>query len=154
VADVPGRFEPRPPRDQLPGRGRRPERDGLQRQLSALAAWAADVRQRRALARFLDSFRSRASGWTKPPSQGRGLALLGLARSFSRFGDRGVGVQVGGKMFALCSLDAEPPLQLIVKCDPELAVHLRSAYPAISPGYPPEQAHWNTLTLTARLRSE
>ncbi len=55
--------------------------------------------------------------------------------------------KVGGKMFALCSLDAEPPVQLSVKCDPELAVQLRSAYPAIRPGYHLNKRHWNTITL-------
>ena len=55
--------------------------------------------------------------------------------------------KVGGKMFALCGLDAGPPLQLSVKCDPELAVQLRSAYPAIGPGYHLNKRHWNTITL-------
>jgi predicted DNA-binding protein (MmcQ/YjbR family) len=46
-----------------------------------------------------------------------------------------------------CDLDAGPPLQLSVKCDPELAVQLRSAYPAIGPGYHLNKRHWNTITL-------
>ena len=42
--------------------------------------------------------------------------------------------KVGGKMFALSSLDGRP-LQLSVKCDPDLAVQLRAAHPAIAPVY-------------------
>ena len=57
-------------------------------------------------------------------------------------------------MFALCVLDAEPPLRLSVKCDPELAVQLRSAYPAISPGYHLNKRHWNTIILDGSVPDE
>ena len=76
----------------------------------------------------------------------RCLGLPGASEEFP-FGDEVSVFKVGGKMFALCSLDAEPPLQLSVKCDPELAVQLRSAYPAIGPGYHLNKRHWNTITL-------
>ena len=46
----------------------------------------------------------------------RCLALPGASEEFP-FGDEVSVFKVGGKMFALCSLDAEPPLQLSVKCD-------------------------------------
>ena len=58
--------------------------------------------------------------------------------------------KVGGKMFALSSLDGQP-LQLSVKCDPELAVQLRAAHPAIVPGYHLNKRHWNTITLDGSL---
>jgi predicted DNA-binding protein (MmcQ/YjbR family) len=53
-------------------------------------------------------------------------------------------------MFALSSLDAEP-LQLSVKCDPDLAVQLRAAHPAIAPGYHLNKRNWNTITLVGSL---
>jgi predicted DNA-binding protein (MmcQ/YjbR family) len=58
--------------------------------------------------------------------------------------------KVAGKMFALCAL-ARSPLELSVKCDPELAVQLREAYPAIRPGYHLNKRHWNTVTLDGSL---
>ena len=80
----------------------------------------------------------------------RCLGLPGAREEFP-FGDEVSVFKVGGKMFALCSLDAGPPLQLSVKCDPELAVQLRSAYPAITPGYHLNKRHWNTITLDGSL---
>jgi predicted DNA-binding protein (MmcQ/YjbR family) len=53
-------------------------------------------------------------------------------------------------MFALSSLDGEP-LQRSVKCEPELAVQLRAAHPAIAPGYHLNKRHWNTITLDGSL---
>ena len=41
-----------------------------------------------------------------------------------------------------------------VKCDPELAVQLRSAYPAISPGYHLNKRHWNTIILDGSVPDE
>ena len=75
----------------------------------------------------------------------RCLALAGASEEFP-FGDEVSVFKVGGKMFALSHLDGEP-LQLSVKCDPELAVQLRSAYAAITPGYHLNKRHWNTITL-------
>jgi predicted DNA-binding protein (MmcQ/YjbR family) len=54
--------------------------------------------------------------------------------------------KVAGKMFALSALDREP-LEVSVKCEPELAVELRNSYPAIRPGYHLNKRHWNTVTL-------
>ncbi|NLU71548.1 MmcQ/YjbR family DNA-binding protein [Streptomyces sp. HNM0575] len=63
--------------------------------------------------------------------------------------------KVGGKIFAFCSLD-DRPLRISLKCEPELAVQLRNAHPAITPGYHLNKRHWNTVvaddgTLTARM---
>ena len=54
--------------------------------------------------------------------------------------------KVHGKMFALSALK-RTPLEVSVKCEPELAVELRSSYPAIRPGYHLNKRHWNTITL-------
>ena len=58
--------------------------------------------------------------------------------------------KVGGKMFALSALDREP-LQVSLKCEPELAEQLRLSYPAIAPGYHLNKRHWNTVTLDGSL---
>ncbi|GAA2126625.1 MmcQ/YjbR family DNA-binding protein [Streptomyces synnematoformans] len=54
--------------------------------------------------------------------------------------------KVGGKVFALSRLDAEP-LSVSLKCDPELAVQLRATYPEIVGGYHLNKRHWNTVRL-------
>jgi predicted DNA-binding protein (MmcQ/YjbR family) len=77
------------------------------------------------------------------------LALPGAQEDFP-FGDEVSVFKVGGKMFAACRLDGQP-LQLSVKCDPELAVQLRAAHPAIAPGYHLNKRHWNTITLDGSL---
>ena len=77
------------------------------------------------------------------------LALPGAREEFP-FGDEVSVFKVGAKMFALCDLDARP-LQLSVKCDPDIAVQLRSAHPAIAPGYHLNKRHWNTITLDGTL---
>jgi predicted DNA-binding protein (MmcQ/YjbR family) len=58
--------------------------------------------------------------------------------------------KVAGKMFALSALE-RTPLQVSVKCEPELAVDLRASYPAIRPGYHLNKRHWNTITLDGTL---
>ena len=77
------------------------------------------------------------------------LALPGAVEDFP-FGDEVSVFKVGGKMFALCPLDGKP-LQLSVKCEPELAAQLRATYPAIAPGYHLNKRHWNTITLDGSL---
>jgi predicted DNA-binding protein (MmcQ/YjbR family) len=80
------------------------------------------------------------------------LELPGAVEEFP-FGDEVSVFKVGGKMFALCDLDGRP-LQLSVKCDPELAVQLRAAHPAIAPGYHLNKRHWNTITLDGSLADQ
>jgi len=77
------------------------------------------------------------------------LALPGASEEFP-FGDEVSVFKVGGKMFAVCDLDGQP-LQLSVKCDPDIAVQLRAAHPAIVPGYHLNKRHWNTITLDGSL---
>jgi predicted DNA-binding protein (MmcQ/YjbR family) len=77
------------------------------------------------------------------------LALPGAVEEYP-FGDEVSVFKVEGKMFALCPLDGEP-LQLSVKCEPDLAVQLRAAHPAITPGYHLNKRHWNTITLDGSL---
>jgi predicted DNA-binding protein (MmcQ/YjbR family) len=58
--------------------------------------------------------------------------------------------KVAGKMFALSALD-HAPLEVSVKCEPELAVQLRDSYPAIRPGYHLNKRHWITIMLDGSL---
>lgn len=54
--------------------------------------------------------------------------------------------KVGGKIFAISTLDGEP-LKVSLKCEPEVAVRLRAGYPAITPGWHLNKRHWNTVLL-------
>ena len=58
--------------------------------------------------------------------------------------------KVSGKIFALSALD-RAPLDVSVKCEPELALSLRDSYPAIRPGYHLNKRRWNTITLDGSL---
>jgi predicted DNA-binding protein (MmcQ/YjbR family) len=51
----------------------------------------------------------------------------------------------GGKMFALAALK-RTPLQVSVKCEPELGEQLRGSYDEIEPGYHLNKRHWLTVT--------
>ena len=58
--------------------------------------------------------------------------------------------KVGGKMFALSSLQEEwengnPATNL--KCDPEKSEALRAEYDDIKPGYHMSKIHWNTINV-------
>jgi predicted DNA-binding protein (MmcQ/YjbR family) len=77
------------------------------------------------------------------------LAQTGSVEEFP-FGPTTSVFKVGGKVFAISALD-RLPLEVSVKCEPELAVELRGTYPAIRPGYHLNKRHWNTVTLDGTL---
>ena len=58
--------------------------------------------------------------------------------------------KVGGKMFALLSLN-EQPLRMNLKCDPDKVEALRDCFASIIPGYHMNKRHWNTLILDGSL---
>jgi predicted DNA-binding protein (MmcQ/YjbR family) len=60
------------------------------------------------------------------------------------FGPRTTVFKVRGKIFAIASLDADPP-SISLKCEPDLAVQLRNDHAAITPGYHLNKLHWNTV---------
>jgi predicted DNA-binding protein (MmcQ/YjbR family) len=62
------------------------------------------------------------------------------------FGEDVLVFKVGGKMFALVSLD-EVPTTANHKCDPDLALELRDRYEEVRPGYHMNKKHWNTIQL-------
>ena len=66
------------------------------------------------------------------------------------FGPEVLVYKVMGKMFALLAWE-ENPLRLNLKCDPDLALALRDAYPAITAGYHMNKRHWNSLCLDGSL---
>ena len=62
------------------------------------------------------------------------------------FGDGVAVFKVGGRMFALVSLDGDPG-SVNLKCDPGLALELRAVYAAVRPGYHQNKRNWNTVEL-------
>ena len=77
------------------------------------------------------------------------LAFPGSAETFP-FGAETSVFKVGGKMFALSRL-GQRPLRVSLKCEPELAAHLRDAHAAVLPGYHLNKRHWNTVVLDGSL---
>jgi predicted DNA-binding protein (MmcQ/YjbR family) len=77
------------------------------------------------------------------------LRMPGASEDFP-FGPEHSVFRVAAKMFALSALEREP-LQVSVKCEPELAAQLRITYPAIRPGYHLNKRHWNTITIDGSL---
>ena len=62
------------------------------------------------------------------------------------FGETVLVFKVGGKMFALASLD-DLPAKVNLKCDPDRALELRDRYEEVQPGYHMSKKHWNTVQL-------
>jgi predicted DNA-binding protein (MmcQ/YjbR family) len=93
-----------------------------------------------------------------PCSQGRGNCIMELesirayllnkkgAFEDFPFGPEVMVFKVGGKIFALVFLQ-DSPLSINLKCDPDLAMHLREFYEAVQPGYHMNKKHWNTVFL-------
>jgi len=69
------------------------------------------------------------------------------------FGKEVAVYKVGDKMFALIS-EGKTPVNLSLKCDPQLAIHLREKYESVMPGYHLNKKHWNTLVLSGQLTWE
>lgn len=76
------------------------------------------------------------------------LSKKGVTEHFP-FDEETLVFKVGGKMFALSSLNQweknEPSVNL--KCDPDKAMELRAEYEGIQPGYHMSKVHWNTVTV-------
>jgi len=66
------------------------------------------------------------------------------------FGPETIVYKVVGKMFAATGTDRIPATASL-KCDPEKAIHLRSEYKSILPGYHMNKKHWNTVILESEL---
>jgi predicted DNA-binding protein (MmcQ/YjbR family) len=71
------------------------------------------------------------------------LSKKGTTEDFP-FGDDTRVLRVMGKLFALMPVGTLPA-RMNLKCDPDWALVLRATYPAITPGYHMNKAHWNTI---------
>lgn len=60
------------------------------------------------------------------------------------FDDTSLVFKVHGKMFAILSLDAQPP-RINLKNDPEVNENLREEFETVLPGYHMNKVHWNTV---------
>ena len=80
------------------------------------------------------------------------LGKPGASEEFP-FGPSAMVFKVRGKMFALIAVK-ETPLRINLKCDPELALHLRGLYDAVQPGYHMNKNHWNTVTIDGSIPDE
>lgn len=65
-------------------------------------------------------------------------------------GDPSTGLGQEEKMFALIQ-EKSDPVNLSVKCDPQLAELLREKYVTVMPGYHLNKKHWNTIVLSGEL---
>lgn len=65
------------------------------------------------------------------------------------FGEGTLVFRVGGKIFALTSIEGNFSVNL--KCDPERAIQLREEHDAIVPGYHMNKKHWNTVYADGRI---
>ena len=60
------------------------------------------------------------------------------------FDEKTLVFKVLGKVFLLTDIESNP-LQFNVKCDPEMAIHLREKHSCVLPGYHMNKKHWNTI---------
>lgn len=58
-----------------------------------------------------------------------------------------------GKLFAII-VDGSKPLRVSLKCDPQLAQHLREKYESVQPGYHLNKKHWNTIISSGQLSDD
>ncbi|MCK5793228.1 MAG: MmcQ/YjbR family DNA-binding protein [Anaerolineales bacterium] len=69
------------------------------------------------------------------------------------FGPEALVYKVMAKMFALVAWD-ETPLRITLKCDPDIALILRTQYKSVQSGYYMNKKHWNTITLDGSISDE
>jgi predicted DNA-binding protein (MmcQ/YjbR family) len=69
------------------------------------------------------------------------------------FGEGVAVYKINDKMFALIT-EGKQPVQLSLKCDPELSKVLRERYEEVMPGYHLNKKHWNTIVLSGQLEWE
>jgi predicted DNA-binding protein (MmcQ/YjbR family) len=72
------------------------------------------------------------------------LSLPGATSDFP-FDTETEAFRVRGKIFALHFGGQAKPMEVNLKCDPDLAADLRAAWPDIRPGWHMNHQHWNTV---------
>jgi predicted DNA-binding protein (MmcQ/YjbR family) len=81
------------------------------------------------------------------------LSFPGAYEDFP-FGPETSVFKVEGKVFAISALHSEP-LNVSLKCEPELAEQLRGSYPDdVLPGYHLNKRHWNTVMCSGAVSDE
>jgi predicted DNA-binding protein (MmcQ/YjbR family) len=96
--------------------------------------------------------RRRARAMTRDDVLGFCAGFPGAVEDYP-FGDGVAVFKVGGRMFALVSLEGSPGF-VNLKCDPDLALELRARYAAVHPGYHANKRHWNTVDLDGSVEDE
>lgn len=81
---------------------------------------------------------------------GEGVAVYKVADPSNTSGQAPSSASGQDKMFALIS-EGKEPVNLSLKCAPELAEFLREKYETVLPGYHLNKKHWNTIILTGQL---
>lgn len=66
------------------------------------------------------------------------------------FGEGVAVYKTGEHMFALVA-EGKEPVNISLKCDPQLSTVLRERYETVMPGYHLNKKHWNTVVLTGQL---
>ncbi len=69
------------------------------------------------------------------------------------FGPGALVIKVSGRMFAIVDEEGEP-IRVSLKCEPEIALLLRSRYKSVGPGYHLSKRHWNTITLDGEVPTD
>lgn len=77
------------------------------------------------------------------------LSLPGSTLDYP-FGEDVAVYKAGEKMFALLP-EKKQPLNISLKCDPQLAIVLRERYESVMPGYHLNKKHWNTIILSGQV---
>lgn len=77
------------------------------------------------------------------------LAFPNTEREYP-FGEGIAVYKTNEKLFALIQEDSSP-VQLSLKCDPQLAVVLREKYETVMPGNRLNKKHWNTILCSGQL---
>ena len=81
------------------------------------------------------------------------LSLPGAEETFPFGPGAAVFKAANGKMFGV-SVTTSEPLDISVKCDPDVARALRAEYVAIVEGYHLNKRHWITVTLNSDVTDE
>lgn len=76
------------------------------------------------------------------------LALPGAIETFSFGPGASVFKAPNGRMFAV-SVTSTEPVDVSVKCDPDVGADLRRSFAAITEGYHLDKRHWITVTANA-----
>ncbi|WP_211745761.1 MmcQ/YjbR family DNA-binding protein [Paenibacillus sp. Marseille-Q4541] len=82
------------------------------------------------------------------------LSKKGATEDFP-FGPAPLVVKIGGKMFALITINEKKEASNIsLKCDPVIAENLREQHEEVVPGYHLNKKHWNSVNLHGSLPVE